>query len=92
VAATGLLDLTATLPRTRTIAAAKAVRIGRARFSLTAGKAKTVPVRLSKKALKALKARRKLKVVAAVTAHAASGPAKTTRRKITLKVAAKRRR
>ena len=62
------------------------MKLGSARFTIPAGQTKTVKVKLSKKALRALRKRGKLKASArALATDARGGTPVATRRKVTLK-------
>lgn len=66
------------------------LKLGSARFSIPAGTTKNVKVKLSKKALKLIAKKRKVKAVATITATA-GGTTKTTKPKITIKAQKKKR-
>ncbi|HKN93381.1 MAG TPA: hypothetical protein VJU60_03525 [Thermoleophilaceae bacterium] len=61
------------------------VTLGRGKFSIPAGQTAKVRVRLTKTAFKVLQSNRKLRVLATVVSHDASGAAKTTSAKLTLR-------
>jgi hypothetical protein len=63
----------------------RVLTFGSAKFSIPAGKTRTVAIKLSKKALKLLAQKHKLKVLESVTAHDNRGVSKTTTTKLTLK-------
>ena len=86
-ACTGTITLTFKVKvKTKT----KTIKAGSATFTLRPGATKTLKIKLTKKARKALK--RTLKVTAAVAAHDGAGRKATTRAKITLRKARKQAR
>jgi ABC-type transport system substrate-binding protein len=72
-------------PGTRILTKRKPVKLGQARFSIPRGKTKTVPVRLSAKAMRALKRVKRLKAQAVVTLTQSTGKKTVKRGTITLR-------
>jgi hypothetical protein len=70
---------------TRILTARKPVKLGQARFSIPRGKTKTVPVRLSARAMRTLKRVKRLKTQAVVTLTQSTGKKTVKRGTITLR-------
>jgi ABC-type transport system substrate-binding protein len=72
-------------PGTRLLTARKPVKLGQARLSIPRGKTKTVPVRLSARAMRTLKRVKRLKTQAVVTLTQSTGKKTVKRGTITLR-------